>query len=172
MRRRGTDTPSESQVIETIDQNQRESDDQFEELGKDTQDAETTRQTVDDLDLTATLETAEAVEQELQSAQDTIEQQFNEDGEKLDQVQDESQEYEGELHERGDGVDSDLAKVSDASDQLHNDAARNEYVQVKETLIRGKEFMDDQERRARDAREDSERKQQVMKDRLRAAQGA
>ena len=172
MAKRKTDTPSEAQVIQTVDQKHEQFDERTEQLNDDAQDAETTRQTNDSLDLTATTETADAVEQAMDGAQETIAQDFSDDSEKLDMVQDESQEYEGQLNDMGDSVDRDLSKVSDASSRLNSERAQNEYLQVKETLVRGKEFLDEQENRAQDARENSERQQQELQDRLNAARGS
>jgi hypothetical protein len=170
-RRFDHDCVSRQEVIETIDTRQTEFDEQTDKLEKDADDVETTRETIDELELTGTSETSEAVERALDAAENISEEEFNEDGEQLDQTQDQTHEYEGDLRGRSDTTEADLGKVSDASGRLNSDRPNREWIEAKEELIRDKEFLDEQEQRARDAREESERIQQVLDSRLQATRG-
>lgn len=124
------------------------------------------------LDLSGTSEASEAVERAMDAAENISEEEFTEDSEQLDQVQDQTQEYEGDLHERSDATEADLGKVSDASAKINSDRPNGEWIEAKEELIRDKEFLDEQEKRGRDAREESERIQQEQEARVRANRGS
>lgn len=170
--RRRSDCVSRREVIETIDTRQSEFDEKTEELQKEADDVETTRETKDNLDLSGTSETSEAVERAMDAAENISEEEFTEDSEQLDQTQDQSQEYEADLHERSDTTEKDLGRVSDASAQINSDRPNREWIEAKEEFVRDKEFLDEQGERARVAREASERIQQEQEARVRAGRGS
>ena len=165
MARRG-DVPTRSEVTETIEKHQSEMQEKTEEMEKTAEDVETERETLESLDLGGTAEGADAVEEAIEGAEDLSTQEFEEQGNELEEVDRESEEHEGELNERSDTTSSDLGKVSDASGRIHGDGANNELVKAKESAVRDIEFLHEQAQRAQEAREETERVHQEQQGRV------
>ena len=169
MRKRRTDAPSRSDVTKTVDDRKTEFDEKTDALEKHADDAETERETLESLDLTGTSDAAEAVEQAVEAAQETSVREFEEDGEALEKVQSEGEEFEGELRERTDAASSDMDKIADGENRLHSDEAKNELEKAKMETQRDIEFLDEQEREAQEARQESERLHNEQRARIQAA---
>lgn len=170
--RKRSESVSRQEVTDTVDKRQSEFEEKTEDLGKDADDVETTWEAIREVDLEGTSEAAEAVEHALEDAERISEEQFEEDSEQLDRAQDESREHEQELQERSDGTEKDLGKIGELSSEIKRDRASREWIEAKEELVRDKEFLDEQEQRERDGREETERAKREYGDRVRAARGS
>jgi hypothetical protein len=89
----------------------------------------------------------------------------------LEELQDENQEYEGELQERTDVAESDLEKVSGASARIETDVAVSELARAEEAAQGDIEFLQEHADDTQAAREESERLQQEYEARVRARIG-
>jgi len=172
MRKRRADAPSRSDVAKTVDDRKTEFDEKTDALERHADDAETERETLESLDLTGTSDAAEAVEQAVDAAQEASVREFEEDGDALEQVQDEGEEFERELHERSDANASDMDKIVDAGNRLHSDDAKSELEKARMETQRDIELLDEQEREAQESRKESERLHDEQRARIQAAGGS
>ena len=154
--KRRSDTPRRSEITEKVDKHHEDMNEKGEEIEKDVEDVKTVRETLDSIE-GGTQEGLDAESQAIEAAEDTGIGEFDEDRSELEDVHNESEEHESEINDRGDTVSSDLGKISDASGRINNDAVSSELIDAKSEAIRDKEFLDEQEDRAKDAREDSRR---------------
>lgn len=159
MARRG-DVPTRGEVTEKVDHSADDMQEKAEEMDKVVEDIETVRQTLEELDLGGTSDGADEVGQSIEAAEDVTVDVFDREDEEVEQLQQDSSEYEGDLHERSDSVESDLGKISDASGRIETQETTNELVNAKEAAIHDIEFLSEQAQRADEAREESERVQQ------------
>ena len=110
MARRG-DVPTRGEVTEKVDHSADDMQEKAEEMDKVVEDIETVRQTLEELDLGGTSDGADEVGQSIEAAEDVTVDVFDREDEEVEQLQQDSSEYEGDLHERSDSVESDLGKA-------------------------------------------------------------
>ena len=165
------DVPTRGEVTERIDKNRDVMHEREEQLETTADDVETIRQTLEELDFGGTTEGSNEVEASIEQADDVTVGVFDEHDGNLDDVQGESEEHEGELEERTGVCESDLGKISDASARIETDETVGELVKAKEGAVKDIEFLGDQEKRAREAREESDRIQKELENRVRAKNG-
>ena len=77
-----------------------------------------------------------------------------------------AEQYEGEVQEHSDASESDLDKVSDATDRIATEETMSELEQAKAEIQEDVEFLNGQGETARQAREENERLQQEYRGRL------
>jgi len=154
---RRSDTPTRSEVTEKVEKHQDDMNDKAEDVEETVSDIETVRDTLDSLDLGGTSEGADEVEGAIEGAEDVGVSEFEEESQELEQIQGETEEHEGELGERSGTTSSDMEKISDASSQIHSDAAGSELAKAEDNARNDIEFLDDQADRAQSAREESQR---------------
>jgi hypothetical protein len=155
MRKHTRDTRTRSDVTKTVDDRSAELKEKTDVAGQHADDVATERETLEGVDLSGTQEAADALKDSLESAQEVSAREFTEEGESLEQVQREGEEFEQELRERSDATTGDVQKVSDAREQLHSQEASEELEKARQEAERDIEFLNEQEQRARDAREES-----------------
>jgi len=154
---RRSDTPTRSEVTDKVEKNQDDLREKGDEMEDTVSDIETIRETLESLDLGGTADGADEVEHSVEGAEDVSEGEFDEESSELDGIEGETEEHETELEGRSDSTSSDLGRLSDASARLHSDASNQELITAKESAVRDVEFLDDQGKRAEDAREESQR---------------
>lgn len=137
-------------------------------ISENVEDAETTRDTLDHLE-GGTEEGFEETSQCIETAQDTSIEEFDGHSEELEQIHDESEEFEGELHESGETVGEDLERMSEAKSDLHSDAVSAEVARAVEHAEKDQELLREHEERAQQHREESRRRQEEHQARLDAA---
>lgn len=157
MARRKGDRRSRGEITEKLEKHRTDMREKGDQIGKSVSDVETERQTRDQLDLGGTSEAAEAIEQALDSTEDTSVKEFDAESQALEQVQGDAEGQEAELRERSDTATADLDKLTDAGGRLHSDSSNRELLKAKEEDERDIEFLKEQEARAREAREESKR---------------
>ena len=165
MKKRG-DMPSRSDISENVDQKNSEMEDKEIDLDKIATDVETVRHTLESLDLGGTSECANELETAFDDTESVTIEEFEKEDENLEQIQEETQEYEGEVGDHRDSSESDLGKISDASARIDTKETTNELIKAKEAALRDIEFLADQIDRAREAREKSEEAQQELQRRI------
>ena len=164
--RKKTDTPTRGEVTERIDRNKNEMEEKVEQMDTIATDKETVAETLENLDLSGTSEGSEAVEEAIEQAEEVTVEAFEQTDGNLEEVQSETEDHENELQQRSDSSQMDLGKISDASGRIETKDTVNELVNAKEGVLRDIEFIDDQEQRAKDARDESERLQQEHRARI------
>ena len=165
--RKPSDIPTRGEVTDSVQKHGDEMTEKGGEMDITTSDVEVTRETMESLDLGGTVEGADEVESSIQEAEDVTVDIFEEQDAELEDIQSDTEEDEQELRERSDTSESDLGKVSDASGRIETHETVSELVKTKEGLLRDIEFLDENADRDREAREESERIQQELENRVR-----
>ena len=150
------DVPTRHEVIERVEGNKEDMEKKEVDLDKIASDVETVRHTLENLDLDGTSEGSEEVEQSIESAENVTEQEFDKEDEELEQIQEDNQEFDGELNDRRGSSESDLGKISDASSGIETTETVKELERAKEAALRDIEYLREQIDRARAAREKSD----------------
>ena len=91
---------------------------------------------------------------------------FGEEDDALEQVQAETEEYEGELQERIDTSQSDNEKISDAAGKIETQETTSELEKAKDAVADDIEFLNEQNETAKVAREENEQLQQEHRGRV------
>ena len=94
----------------------------------------------------------------MEHAQEASEREFDQDSRELEAIHDQMHEYEDQMHERSDVAGDDVERISAASGQLHRDGPRSALEQAQNALREDMEFLNDHEQRAREAREESQQR--------------
>jgi hypothetical protein len=166
MRTTRKDTKSQGDITETVEQSATDMQEKLGDLDKIQQDVQTVRETLESLDFGGTTEGADAVEESVTGAEETTVDVFDREGEQLDDIQAENEEYEGELNEHSESDKSDLDKISNASNRIDTDETVSELVRAKEAALRDVDFLVAQIERAKSARDESENTQQEYKNQV------
>ncbi len=159
---------SRSDITENVEQKNTEMDEKEVDLDKIATDVETVRQTLESLDLEGTSECAEELESAFDNTESVTIEEFEKEDENLEQIQDDSREYEGKVDDHRDSSESDLGKISDASVRIETKETTNELIKAKESALRDIEFLAEQIDRAREAREKSDESQKDLYNRIHA----
>ncbi len=170
MAKRG-DVPTRGEVTEKIETKKTEMDAKEVDLDKVAADVETVRQTLESLDFGGTQEGSEQVEQAIEGAEEVTEQEFDKEDEALEEIQADTQEYEGGLGERRGSSESDLGKISDASAGIETNETVSELVKAKEAALRDIEFLAEEINRAQDAVKESDAAQESLHARVHSKKG-
>ena len=129
-------------------------------------DVETVRQTLEKLE-GGTSEGTEEVERAIESAEDVTAEKFDTDDEDLERNEAESREFEEEIERRKESSEADLGKTSDASAEFKTQEAIKEFGKVKAAALEGIEYLEQQRKRALDAREKTESKRKELENLVR-----
>ena len=163
-----TDLPTHSDVEETVQEHDEKMDEKVDELEVYTEDTETVRDTHEALELETTVEGSEAVETDIDAAEDVTVEIFDKEDDVLEGLQDDTQEYADELQERNDTGESDLEKISDASGRVDTHETINELANAKTSTLEEMDFLHDNNEKAEEAKEESEQAQQELQNRINA----
>ena len=158
--------PSQRQVKERIDIGEKDMQEKETDLDKIASDVERVRQTIAKLDFGGTAEGTEQLESSIETAEDVTGSVFDKENEELEQIQDKGKEYETEIEERETTSNSDLEKISSTSAKINTKETINELVNAKEAVLRDIDFLSEQIKRARDAREKSDATQRQLEERV------
>ena len=160
------DLPKRHEVIEKVDLNGKDMGEKEDNLDKVASDVETVRQTLENLDFGGTQDGSEQVERAIENAESVTVEVFDGQESQLDQIQNDNQEFEGELQDRRGSSESDLGKLSDSSTRTETEETVNELLKAKESVLRDIDFLAEQIDRARVAREKSDAIQENLKARI------
>jgi PBP1b-binding outer membrane lipoprotein LpoB len=166
MAKRRGDVRSRSDVQDQVKQHE----DVLRELGEEQEkvvdDAETVRETLDELDLAGTADGADQIEQAIESAEDVTVEVYDRRDQEVEEAQSETEGLEQELQERSKATESDLGKVSDASGRLTTQETSNELIKAKEAAIEDIEFLNENDQKAQEVRQESDRVRQEQRARI------
>ena len=164
--KRKNDTPTRAEVTEKVENNKQDMTDKAEELDTIATDTETVRETLGNLDFDGTTEGVDAVQEDVEKAEDVSVEIFDEQDENLEEIQSDTEEYEDQLQERSDSSESDFDKVTEASDKISTEETRGELEQAGNEIRDDIEFLNDQEETAKEARTENEQIQQQNRARV------
>jgi hypothetical protein len=167
--KRRSDAISRNEVHERRDGYEKNMEKKEVDLDEIASDVETVRRTLESLDFRGTSEGAEEVENAIESAEDVTEREFDGEDEQLERVQQENQEFEGELQERKDSSESDVKKVSDAAGEIKTTDTIKELESARDAALRDIDFLREHFDRARTAREKSDAAQERLRTRVHGA---
>jgi len=169
--RRSSKAIGRSEATERLDKHQEDAKEKTDQIEETVSDSETERDVLESIELGGTDEGAEQVEQNIEQAQDASQSEFDEGGRELEEVHEQTQEYEGEMHERSDSAGTDADRVEDGLGKLNSDAAKAQIERARDSLQSDIEFLNDYEQRAQEAREESQRLHEEQQRRVNAARG-
>lgn len=161
------DVKSRDEITETIDRSGTELEEKTGDLEKLEKDIQTVRDTLANLDFGGTKEGVNSVEERVSGAETRTTEEFEREDEQLEQVQSENAEVEQELQEHSESERTDLDKLSDASSRLETEVPVNELLKAKEAALQDVDFLAEQIKRAKQAREKSEQAQQEYQNTVR-----
>jgi hypothetical protein len=161
--------PTRGEITEHVENDSERMHDKLEDLETAVEDTETVQNTLDALDLEGTSEGADEVQAAIEKAQDLANDIADREDTELDAVQDQAEQYEGEIRERSEASGSDLETISDAAGKLDRQETAAELQGAREAVASDIEFLKNQSEQARNAREETERLQQDHKGRARGS---
>ena len=165
--RRNRNTVSRSETERRITENQEatsEKEDEFEEAVLDSERVDETR---DSLDFGGTDQGADAVEQNLDGAQDKAGEVADERDEDLEQIHESGREHEDELSERVESNESDRTKIA----QVEHDASMKETLEgiarSLEAIEEDLAYLKESHENAEESGQESDRRQKELRARIR-----
>ena len=165
---RQTDLPRQHDIRERVDRNSERMKDKEVDLDRAASDVETVRRTLENMVLGGTAEGSDAVEEAIETADEVAGEEFENEDKELEDMQRETGEHEGELEGRSDASEKDAKEIDEAEKAIKTRAAITEIARAKEAALRDIDFLAEQIRRAREARDESERVQQDLTGRVRS----
>ena len=160
------DVPTRHEVREQIESKKKGMDEKEINLDQLASDVETMIETLKKLDLGGTLEGSEQVERAIESAENVTTREFDKEDSNLDQIQTDAEKYEEELKDRRESSESDMGKISDASNKINTRETINELKRAKETALLDIEYLAEQIDIALSARKKSESIQEKLQARI------
>ena len=154
---RHSEAVSRSEVTEKVTRHGERLEDVGKKIEEVVSDLGIIRKTLHELVRTGTSEAVDQVENAIEGAEGVSVNEFGQESGQLEQAQRDTEEHEGELRERSEGMSSDLGRISDASGHIVSDATNDALVAAKETAIREVEFLSGQAKHAQEAMEKSRR---------------
>ena len=168
---RKSDLPTHNEIEETVTEQKEKSDEKLEELGVLADDTETVAETLEAIE-GSTTEGKEQVESDIEAAEDVTVEIFETEDGNLDDIQDETEDYENELDERHDTSESDLGKISDASGNIETQETVDKLADAKTSTLEEMDFLKDNNEKARDDRNESEQAQAELENRINSVRGS
>ena len=163
------DITTRQEIVDSADDTEAELEERTESMDDIATDLETIRETIDGLNLVGTVEGAAEVEEAIDRAEDNTVEEFDaEDGE-LEERQEQSAEFQDDLHERSTDTESDVADVSGAAASIKLESATKELQEAKAAALRDIDFLSEQAKRVQESRDQSEQVQAEHRGRIRAA---
>lgn len=163
---RMNEVPTRHEVDQTVEQHDKDMDEKLKEIDTITEDTETVRETKIDLELIGTAEGKDATDSAIDAAEDVTVEIFDREDSNLEDIQNESQDYQSELQDRGDTSESDLERISDASAQVETQETVNELVEAKTAVLEDIDFLNDEIKQEDQSREQAEQQQRHYRDRV------
>jgi hypothetical protein len=166
--------PTRSEITEQISENSEKMHEQIEDLDTAAADSETVQGTLESLDRDSaggTSDAAAEVQSAIERAQDVATEIFNQEDAELDDIQNEAEQYEGEIQERTEASQSDQERVSDAAGNIDRQETAGELEKARDAIASDIDFLEDQHEQAKSAREETERLQQDHGSRVKGRRG-
>ena len=159
--KRVSDVPTQAEITENVEKSVDEMKEKENDLDEIARDVDTVRRTLESLDFSSTVEGSGEIESKIEEAEEVTVDVFDREDEQLDQMQQENEEYQNEIDDRSKSTESDLGKISDASQEISTQETSDRLREAKESAIREIDFLAEQIERARQARDASEQIQNV-----------
>ena len=169
--RRLHETPTRQEINETVETHEKDMCEKLEELDTIATDTETVRETLDSLDRAGSEEGLDAAESSIEEAEDITIEIFDDEDDKLEDIQTETNEYQDELQERSDTDESDLEKICDASAHIETQATVDELVHAKAAVLEDIDYLNEEITDEQEALDESERQQQDHVNRVHLGRG-
>ena len=167
----GTDSRSRGEVTETVEHHKQEMDEKDEAIGEVVEDIETVRKTLSELERGGTTEGIDDVDQRMQEAEDGAVEVYESEDAELDEVQEQSQEFGGELQERKGSAESDRDRITDASSSVRTKEALDQLAQAQDAARDDSEFLTEHLDKETEAFQESEQAQAEYRSRVSGGKG-
>jgi hypothetical protein len=143
-----------------VDKNAEDMGEKETNLEKVASDIDKIRELVQRLELRGSAEGADRIEQSVEGAGRATEEAFDREDQELEERQEQSETYRGELDGKATATESDLGKLSDASAQIETQEATREFAEAKAAALEDIDALEKLVDRARESREKSEQVQE------------
>ena len=161
-----SDTPSRGEVTEKVDKHEIDMNEKAEELDTIASDTETVRDTISSLNNKGTSEGCDSVTNSMEQAENVTVEIFDREDENLETIQNETEEYEDELQERCDASETDIEKITDATESIETQETSTELDQAKDEVTQDLEFLTEHKEKSDQARQESDKAQQALQARV------
>lgn len=163
-----TDKPSRGDIDDNVERLKRDMRDKEDEMDIPTADIEMVRETRESLE-GGTLDGADEVDRAMEEAEEVTETVFTERDDHLEQIQQENEEYEGDLQERSDTTVSDREKLSGAQTRIETNETQREMGEAIRATEQDLDFLIERKRTAVEGRDESDRVQEDLRNRVQQA---
>lgn len=153
---------SRGDITTCVEQRGQEYDAKTQELTETTEDVQTERDAIEQLQGLGTVEGTQGVTSSLEQAEATSQGEFQQGADSLKESQAEGQECEGELQERSDATAADGERISQARQEVKSGAAGASLESAEAQANEDVEFLRGEEERAREGRESAEQQYEQL----------
>jgi len=160
------DVPTRGEVSESVKKHQADMVRKEEDLGVLATDTETVRSTLDSLDFGGTSEGVDAVQGAIEEAENVTVEIFEREDEVLEDIQRDSEDYQNDLQGRAETAEMDLGRISDASGRVETQETVSRLADAKNAVMEDRDFLRDEVERSDEARNESDRMQKELQDRV------
>ena len=160
------DTPTKNELEGSIEKASLEMKEKGEDLDKIASDAETVKNTLENLDLGGTSEGAEKLKTSFESTERVTKEVFDGKDDELEKIHADNREFEHETEGRRESSETDQHKISDAADAMTTHESINELLKAKEAVLEDIDFLKEQIERAHEAMTKSEAIQEKHRGRM------
>lgn len=158
--------PTRSEVTDTVQKHEDDMTEKGEDIDVVATDLETVDETLENLEFEGTDEGTDAVEVEMEEAEDVTVEIFEQEDENLEEMQSEAGDYQDELQERTDTSEKDLGKIVDASGRIETQETIDKLVDAKSAVLEDMDFLNEEIEHAEEAIGESESLQDVNQGRV------
>ncbi|MFC1762908.1 hypothetical protein ACFL6U_12625 [Planctomycetota bacterium] len=163
---KNTNQIARTEITERIASDTEKMQGKLEDLGTAVEDCETVQSTLDGLDLGGTSEGADEIQSAIEGAQGVAIEITDREDTELDAIENEVEQFEGEIQEHVVAVQSDQEKVSDAASKIDRQETSAEVQNAQEAAANDITFLEEQNEQARNAREEVSQQQQDHRSRV------
>ncbi len=160
------ETRSRGEITENIEKTQAEVQEKTEMIEEKVSDVEMESQTIENLELNGTSEGAETVGQDIEQAQDISVEEFTEQNNQLEQLHEEAEQNETELAEKAESVSGDIETLSEASEKIHSETARERFNEADRSAQEDMDFLNEHKQKLEQIRQDSINEQNQQEQRV------
>ena len=165
------DIPSRRQIKQRIDISKKKMKGKETDIEKTVSDVESVRKIVEKLDFGGTAEGTLKLETSLDKTENVTISVFDKQNNELEHIQHKGKNYETDIEKRETRNESDLKKISDTSSKIETKETINALIEAKEAVLRDIDFLSEQLKRAKDARDESDAAQRRLEARVNHGKG-
>ena len=166
--RNRNDVPTRNELEQIDEKSQKDMEEKGDDIEKIVEDVESIRELLKEIHRDTTSDGAEILEKSIENTETVTVVEYEMEDEKLEDIQSDNLEFEGELKEKQDLSEGNMDKVLDTEKGITTRETIDALMKVKDAVNQEIDFMCDHIERTRAAREESDRKQDALSNRVRS----